>query len=259
MQGFLVATNAPSSLSIPYSAVISKNSYQQKVRSTNASPKVYTKIAVSGTRYSDKMWIITNSACTHGYNNGWDGTKFLGSALAPQIWAMEPEGDYQVSGVDNINNTQLGFMCGNDSVYTLTFTHESSTSNYPALYLVDMNNNQVTDITTSGSQYTFVSKQTTVPTTARFKIVTSLGVVTEDGNISGKLNIFNSGKTVYIENNTGMKGDLMIYDVGGRFIQQHPFNASGLTTIDTNLSIGVYLLKTNASDSENIQQRIVIH
>lgn len=258
MQGFMVVTTNNSTLEIPYSAVITKNSFLQKARSTNTSSSVYTKITVTGTRYSDKMWIITNPDCTHRYDNGWDGKKLLGSSTTPQIWAMEPEGDYQVSGVDNINNTQLAFMNGKDSIYTLTFTHENSVSAYPGLYLVDLKSNNITDITASGTQYTFNSNQTSIPTTARFKIVTSPGMITGNDDLSSKLKISSSDKTVYIENNTGAKGDLLIYDVLGKYIQKYTFNANGQTIINTDLTTGVYLLRTTTSNNENIQ-RVIIH
>ncbi|HEY6914000.1 MAG TPA: T9SS type A sorting domain-containing protein, partial [Paludibacter sp.] len=258
MQGFLVKTTSTSTLGIPYSAVISKNTDRQKVRSSSSSSSnVYTKIDVAGTRYSDKMWIITNPTCSHGFDNGWDGTKFLGSSLAPQIWAMETAGDYQVNGVDNINNTSLAFKSGENTTYTLTFTHESSTSAYPSLYLVDLLDNHITDITASGSQYTFNSNQTSTPTTARFKIVTNFGITTEEGQLSNSLNVFNSMNTIYVNNNSSLKGEVIICDITGRYIQKYPFNPNGLTTIATDLTTGVYLMRATTSENENIQKVII--
>lgn len=88
------------------------------------------------------------------------------------LFAMEETGNYQVSTSDNLNNTYLGFQAGVDNVEdTLTFTHANIALKYDGLYLVDLVENKVVDISTSGTQYAFKAESTPSPV-KRFKIVT---------------------------------------------------------------------------------------
>lgn|ERR1035437_3372659 len=140
MQGFMVVANTGGgALNIPYSSIVTKNTDPQHVSSliqVEQVGRVCTTIEVKGTRYSDIMWIITDQACTHKFDNGWDGYKMSGSSLTPQIYAMESDGNYQVNSIDDINNTNIGFQTGEDSIYTLVFNHQNLASRYKALYLV---------------------------------------------------------------------------------------------------------------------------
>ena len=265
MQGFLVAAKSSSqnaTIGIPYSSVI-RNTTKQRVRSVNSitTDRIYTRIDINGTRFSDKMWIFTDPTCTRGYDNGWDGYKFLGSSLAPQLWAMESSGDYQVDAVSDINNTNLGFITGEDTNYKLTFTHENLNLQYPALYLVDLldpNNPVFTDITQSGSTYSFSAVQSSTPV-SRFKIVTSPGIATGISNTENKsLNIFtNQDGKVFILNPADLTGNVVIYDMAGKALQSAKVNAGGLTTIPTSFVPGCYILSV-AIGNEKVNRKVII-
>jgi hypothetical protein len=255
MQGFLVLMNTTTPTSttfgIPYSSVAVKNNDLQRVKSDQNANKIFTRIDVNGSRFSDKMWIFTDPACSHNFDNGWDGAKFLGSTLAPQIYAMENEGDYQVNSVDNINNTNIGFLAGEDTNYTLKFTHENSTSQYSSLYLVDLQENTTTDITASGTTYTFSAVQTSQPVN-RFKIVTSQEITTNNPKTENKgLMIFNSKQTIIVQNSSNFAGKILIVDVSGRILSSVFMKANGITTIPTDLSAGTYLIKGFTSMEES--------
>ena len=262
MQGFLVVAKSSSqnaTIEIPYSSVI-RNSVKQRTRSISniSTDKVYTRIDIAGTRYSDKMWIFTDATCTRGFDNGWDGQKFLGSSLTPQLWAMETSGDYQVDAVDNINNTNLGFITGEDTNYTMTFTHENLGLQYSALYLIDLvDNNKVTDITISGSSYSFTAIKSSTPVN-RFKIVTSPGIATGISNSSTKsLNIFsNQEGMVFVQNSTDLSGNLEIFDIAGRVLSIAKFSANGLTVIPTDLVPGSYVVNA-ATTNLRVKKQIV--
>ena len=260
MQGFLVMAKSSSpnaTFGIPYNSVI-RNTVKQRVRSASNNSNadmVYTRIDIAGTRYTDKMWVFTNPTCTRGFDNGWDGQKFIGSSLAPQLWAMETSGDYQVDAVDNINNTYLGFITGEDTSYTLTFTHENLYNQYSALYLVDlMQNNQTVDISQSGTTYSFTATKSSTPV-KRFKIVTSPGITTETLNQNSDLKVRNTQKTIFIENNSNLGGMLDIYDISGKLIQSETFSANNTTAINTDLISGSYIVKAR---TENLSVRKVL-
>jgi hypothetical protein len=249
MQAFLVSVasdNALATVSIPYSATgtVVKNTTLLRAP---ASQKVSTRIDIKGANLGDQMWLITEPTCTRGFDNGWDGYKFLGVSSAPQLFAMETSGDYQVNSVDNINNTYLGFQSGIDVNYSMTFTHENTESEYPALYLIDlMNNDKVTDITLNGSTYSFTASANGTYE-KRFKIVTSLGNVTTTPTVNSKqLKVYSSNNTIFVQNPNDFIGELVICDLTSKVLQKLSFSANGITSFPMNLPAGAYIVKGKA-------------
>jgi hypothetical protein len=119
-----------------------------------------------------------------------------------------------------------------------------------------MGTNTTTDITQSGSTYTFSSQATNQIN--RFKIITSPNITTNTKELeNNSLRIYNSQQTIYIYNSSNLPGQLAIYDVMGRYVQNNPINASGLTTIPTSLPTGAYLLKTSTEKERNTKQIII--
>jgi len=249
MQAFLVRAKSASSyatVSIPYSstATVIKNTDMQRSQSVNSdSLPVWTRIDVSGTHFSDRMWIFTDTACTHSFDNGYDGEKFIGSPIEPQIFAMETDGIYQVNSVDDMNNTYLGFQAGEDSLYTMTFTHQNADLKYGRVYLVDSVARITTDITPTGSIYTFTSLPTDT-IVKRFKIVTNAGVVTKlnsNETSNTALNVFTSQQTIFVDNKSDIPGTLQMVDLAGRTLQKFTFTANSVTAFPTGLSQGSYI------------------
>jgi hypothetical protein len=240
-----------------------KNNVRQLAEGTvkiNDSIPVWTQIDVKGSVFSDRMWIFSDSICTHSFDNGYDGEKFIGSYVSPQIYAMEADGIYQVNSVDDMNNTYLGFQPGEDSIYTMTFTHQNLNLMYSGAYLLDSLRGTTTDITASGSTYTFqVLAADTIE--KRFKIVTIPAVTTgvQKPVISGNtLNVFSSQKTIFVDNKGDQSGYLQIYDIAGRFIQKYPFAANEVTTLRTGLSPGVYVT-TAITKTDKTTTRLMVH
>ena len=261
-QAFLTRTmsdNVLATVSIPYSAAgtIVKNTDLQRVKAVKNGSM---KIDINGSRFSDRMWIITNPNCTHNFDNGWDGYKFGGSILSPQLYSIEADGDYQVNTINDINNTELGFHAGEDSIYTLTFTNENLESSYKHIYLIDLLDSTTTEITENGSVYSFVAGSIDSPV-KRFKIVTSIEKTKKDKKPDTHhkgLKIFCSHKTIIIDNSGGEKGDLMLYDsVFGRLIKKTTFNANGITTIPMNVRDGLYVAK-GVTKSEELTISVII-
>ena len=265
MQGYLVkaqSSSANATLSIPYSSSMLKNTDMQraprKTMSSSTTEMTSSKIDVKGSRFSDRMWLFSNSSCTRNFDNGWDGHKsFTSSALMPQIFASEVDGNYQIDAVDNINNTEIGFYSGEDSIYTLTFTHENMNDTYPSIYLIDQQADKTIDVTESGTEYQFLVRPTD-KLIKRFKIVTNSGISTETIAVMDKgLKIFSSGHSVFVHNFSSSVGKLFVYDISGQLILKQQVNPNGITTISMNLPIGVYLTKGIVDDKE-ITSRLIL-
>jgi len=145
------------------------------VSNASAQELIGTRIDVNkGSNYTDNVWLYTIASCTNNFDNGWDGYKEKGSPKVPQLFAIENDGEYQIDATNNINNTTLGFVAGQDSVYTLTFNHQNMQLGYSKLYLVDSVANKTIDVYADGSTYTFTAKNKTL--VKRFKIVSELPV-----------------------------------------------------------------------------------
>jgi len=266
MQAFLVrakSASAYATVSIPYSstATVLKNTDMQRARSMGSdSLPVWTRIDVNGTRFSDRMWIFTDTACTHSFDNGYDGEKFIGSSVEPQIFALEQDGIYQVNSVDDMNNTYLGFQSGGDSLYTMTFTHQNTDMKYSRVYLVDSIARITTDITLSGSIYTFASLPTDT-IIKRFKIVTIANLATKLNPVisSGTaLSVFSSQQTVFVDNKSDIPGTLQVVDLAGRSVQQLPFAANSVTALHPTLPQGSYVAVA-ITKKDRITSKLILH
>ncbi|MFZ4726995.1 MAG: T9SS type A sorting domain-containing protein, partial [Paludibacter sp.] len=222
-------------------------SAQRVPNKTNISsaPKVFTIIDVKGSRLGDRMWLFKEPNCTRNFDNGWDGRKMFGMPITPQLFAKEADGDYQIDVMSDINNTEIAFQAGSEETdYTLTFTHVNMQSHYPqGIYLVDLQLNKTIDITQTGTEYSFVARQTANPE-KRFKIVTAENSNTATTSIRNEnLKVFISNKTIIIDNLSNSEGDLSLFDVQGRLVKFIRFNSNCITNSLLNIPEGLYLVK----------------
>lgn len=258
MQGFLVKTlNNSGTITIPYSAAC-QNAEMLRVKGLvepATQSKVFTKVEVNGKYSSDCMWIFTDKNCKHGFDNGWDGTKIPGAATTSQVFAMEPDGNYQIAAVDDLTETYLGFSAGQDYDYTLKFTHQNIESKYQNLYLIDLANNNCLDITANGSEYHFQAISTP-NAVKRFKIISS-----KPGDIQSQsaLQVLQQQGNLLIQNGSESKGELYIYSLSGIMVQKQNFAANSLSLLNTEqMEKGIYIVKASTS-TEKITQKILIH
>jgi hypothetical protein len=260
MQSMLVKalSTGNATFKINYNSVVKVNTDLQRIESEDGinSDKVGTQIDVVGKNYADKMWLFSEPGCSPTFDNGWDGLKMFGNALTPQIYAVQPDGNYQVSTSNNINDTRIDFQAGSDIEYTLIFTNQNSSRYYQALYLVDLVENKIIDITQSGTQYSFQAESTPKPI-ARFKIVTR-PYEKNAPDLNSQLKVFSSAKTIFIDNLGNLPGNLYIYDIAGHFIKKTPFGLKTITAVSLNLSSGAYVIKAVTSD-EDVSKRVIIN
>jgi len=245
-------------IKMKYSEVAKKNTTQQRVKSIDGltnTDLISTRIDLTGQHYSDRMWIFTEPSCTRNFDNGWDGRKILGSSLAPQIYAMEPDGDYQVNSISDMHNTDLAFQAGDEVEYTLKFTHENIQRQYAGVYLVDLVENKTVDVSQNGSTYTFATAQSDAPA-KRFKILTrpyEKGAPDKEAQVK----IFTAPGRVFVHNLSTFKGECTLYDIAGRAIKIAPFEANAVTEVLNNLTPGAYVVNT-ITNGEKVSKRVIV-
>lgn len=241
-----------------YAGMTGTNTTAQRVKKEKAEePNPFTSIEVKGARFVDKMWLFTVEGCTRGFDNGWDGPKMWGGAAAPQIYAAEETGNYQVNSVDDINESYLGFRPGEDSSYTLTITHEhlKGKSNQ-GIYLVDLLTSEITDISSSPSVVHFNAEPMT-PATKRFKIVTGRNPRVIEKKQAPQVEILNISSKIFIDNKSGIEGEVVIHNLNGLLVYRGTFKGMGRTPINTKLKRGVYTV-TATTTQESISQSVVL-
>lgn len=241
-----------------YSSMTANNTNPQRIRKEETvEPNPFTSIEVKGARYSDKMWIFTVEGCSRGFDNGWDGPKMWGGAAAPQIYAAEADGNYQVNSVDDIDESYLGFRPGEDSSYSLTFTHDHlSGKSKQGIYLVDLLTSEITDITASPSVVQFNAEPMSLAT-KRFKIVTGRNPRVIEKKQESKVEILNISGKLFIDNKSGIVGEVVIHNLNGLPVYSGTFKAMGRTPINTKLKQGVYTV-TASTTQESMTQTVVL-
>jgi hypothetical protein len=252
-----MSNSSQATFGITYNSVAMLNTDLQRVSSSieNSSDKVCSRIDVRSSNGGDRMWIFSENNCTRSFDNGWDGVKILGSSLSPQLYALEPDGNYQVNVVDDMNNTELAFQSGSDVEYTLTFTHQNISRYYPGVYLVDKVENRIVDVTENGSQYSFLAVSTPNPVN-RFQIVTRYYENAAPDKDSA-IKIFSSNGMIFVHNFSNHNGNALIFDISGHFVQKVPFTANGITIINSGLASGAYVAKC-ITESDEVTKRIIV-
>lgn len=169
MQSFSVFTNATggSSVSLDYNKIV----YTPAINGTNPGPnraprrdaaeeankiRLFVR-AESG--YGDLLYMWERSDFSEDFENGWDGHKLFGESVAPQLFALSPDGNLAISCIPTFEGVQMGFKAGEqDNNYTFTFEYSDEAQ---PLYLLDVKENTYTQIT-SATSYSFTTTDTEV-------------------------------------------------------------------------------------------------
>ena len=256
MQSFLVkalGSTSNATMGITYSAVKTKNTTQQRAKAT--TDKVSLLIEVAGTRFTDKVWIFADPNCSAGFDNGWDGRKFSGSVYTPQLYAMESDDIYQIDAVNDMNNVYLGFQAGEDTQYTMTFTPENIMNQVSGLYLLDILENQTTDISTPGTNYSFTTTKP-VSLEKRFQIVTSPLVVTTPDVVTD-LKLFSAGNEFFVDNCSNRVGTLSVYTLVGKQVYREHFDAKGVYHFSKKLPAGAYIFVAE-TNQQKVSKKLMV-
>ena len=199
--------------------------------------------------------MLVDDNCSSTFDNGFDGPKILGDESVSQLYGFGDDDIYQICAVNDLNESYLGVKPGLDTQFKLVFNHQNIDSKYTNLYLIDLLENRVIDITQTGTEYNFTSAST--DNVKRFKIVSTITDLQKpDGN--SDLLIYNSGNDIVINNRSNQRGSLTIFDAMGRVVKTAEFDANKLSNLPVNLSNGTYIVKA-VVNSEKITKRIVIN
>jgi len=157
--------------------------------------------------------------------------------------------------VDDVNNTLLGFQAGQDTNYILTFTHQNLKSNYSAMYLYDLVENKTTDITESGSTYSFTAVST--PTPVKRFIIATQKIEKDPTNKDNQLTIFCSGNIVFVKNSSNLSGEIIVFDMMGRALNKAVIQPLGISAVQVNTIYGSYIVHA-ATGKNKVSKKILV-
>lgn len=178
MQGFQIMTTVAGTLTLDYARLTAPygaglNTQPLKAPKSEERPDVLrlTVYGQSGQSSSDRFYLLTRSDCSENYDNGWDGKKILANGLVA-LYSVGAGGDLAVDTRSQMAGTNLTFVAGVDSAYTMEFYYTGSQT----LYLFDQEAKTYTQLT-DGASYTFDAMP--YVTSARFRIVSEKGSTTD--------------------------------------------------------------------------------
>ncbi|OIP82579.1 MAG: hypothetical protein AUK44_07360, partial [Porphyromonadaceae bacterium CG2_30_38_12] len=233
-------------IALNYNAVAMGNTDRQRVKSLSAiDDQSKMLIQIESEHAADKMWLMSHELFTRGFDNGYDGKKLNSSALEQQIYAKEEDGDYQINSVNDFDNTNLVFEAGIDSAYKMIFTHENVNQRYSKLYLHDLLEDRIVDITDSGSSYEFNAASTPTPKT-RFRILAQRNEATSIKTVH--THVYALDKKIYVQNFSAQSGRIYIYDISGRTVGIKNIEAYGNIYIPAS-NATVYIVQSVVGES----------
>jgi hypothetical protein len=90
--------------------------------------------------------------------------------------------------------------------------------------------------------------------------------VTGNLNISGanadlntgiNIKVFNSANTIFVQNLSDLNGEMVIYDIMGRYLKKAVFAPYGVTAVQVGTTPGAYVVKA-ATSNESVSKKIII-
>ncbi len=171
MQSFSVFTKAAggSSVALDYNKIVYQPALSGTVPGPNHAPRRAQAESEEANKlrlfvrtesgYGDLLYMWERSDFSEAFENGWDGHKLFGESVAPQLFALSPDGDLAINCIPTFEGVQMGFKAGEqDNSYTFTFEYSDEAQ---PLYLLDISTNTYTQIT-SDTSYSFTTTDTDV-------------------------------------------------------------------------------------------------
>lgn len=160
MQGFFVTSygGSPGTITLNYDDLVRPADDRSIIAGAMHAPQrgqapQVLKITAAGSRYSDRLVLLTREDFSFGFDNGWDGEKLTFGDASPSLYTISETGMYEaVSAVPELEGVVVGFHAGEDAMCTLSFEYDGCET----LYLNDFLEQQSTLIDDQNT-YTFFS------------------------------------------------------------------------------------------------------
>lgn len=208
---------------------------------------------VIGQNSSDRLYLITADEASKGYDDGWDGYKFITPNLA-QLYAFDSDGNrLQVNSDNNLNDTYIGFTSGGETSYKLRFTFSKVDEAYTDVFLEDLVTG-VSHILKDGLTLTFTPSSGTAE--KRFKLTAKPGKKKPGDTNSKFLKIHTANNLITLDNSTDESGVLKVYDLVGSIVFESAF-IPGSNDFTLNMKKGSYIIEAKTASERSVVKSIL--
>ena len=208
---------------------------------------------VIGQNSSDRLYLITADEASKGYDNGWDGYKFITPDLA-QLYAFARDGNrLQVNTDNNLNDTYIGFRSGGETVYKLRFTFSMVDEAYSDVFLEDLATG-VTHTLKDGMTLSFTPSSGTAE--KRFRLTAKPGKKKPGDTNSKFLKIKAVNNLIMLDNSTDESGVLKVYDLVGTTVFESVF-VPGTNDFTLNMKKGSYIIEAKTASERSVIKSIL--
>lgn len=238
-----------------YNDVVMRNEEKQRARRSDDNKPdnimANIRIEVEGLNSFDRMWLFSADKFSRSFDNGYDGRKIISSTSGVQIYALEDAGRFQINAVDNLHNTQLIYIPGNETVLRLRFLNEHLRSRYNKIYLYDLFNNKVIDISENETVYQFTTRPGNNPV-SRFRIITVDHLSNEN---DARIRTSQSAESLYVYNLDDTAAKLYVFDMSGKLVGTNDLHSYSMSAFRLSAT-GVYILRVVYPD-ETINVKVM--
>lgn len=269
---FLLQTTASGTLNINYSKLIKNTAVnrgdgtQIVTRSVGSNNNTSTSEQVSaiqqlpslvmdviGEESADRVWIFQQSSATHDFDNGLDGRKLLEDGIAQLYVNAADDSKLQVATVPELKDVTLGFVPDRDGKFTLDFLMSGQLKGVD-IYLYDSLNDTTTKVG-DGQSYSFSAKKG--DSQNRFSLTSSAknAFLSIDESLLEVTST--TGGKIMVVNNSSKVLSAFVYDSNGAFVQRVEVDANGKATIKDGLIKGMYMVRLQNSEVNDVRRVIV--
>jgi hypothetical protein len=239
-QGFMVHVSGTgtSSITIPEEARMHGTQTLYKSLVTDL-----LELEIRGNDYKDKTFIHFMVGTTPEFDPEFDAYKLLGIDEAPQLYSMNQDTKFAInvmSPTDKNPVIPIGLRVGAGSTYTITASGIANFASGTNIYLEDLRMNKTINLNQE-PEYSFNAFPG--DDEHRFNLLFNLVGLPDSQTGMNVINIYSSGKDVYVNIPFDLQGDINIYSMIGNWIYTVPVKENSLNKITMKNAGGYYIVK----------------
>ena len=238
-QGFFVHVTAQGTggLTIP-----NTNRVHSSGNFVKSSAPEQLELKVKGNNLEDATSIRFNPSATTGFDPEYDAYKLWGINACPQIYSIATDNLSINSLPDYISTTVIpvGFKLSVSGSYSITASGLETFPTGTDIYLEDLFLNKTQNLTIN-PVYEFIAAPTNE--NHRFDIHFAPTTGARETAAAGNIKIYSYDNNVYVNVPFELNGEIMVYDLLGKVVNQKPVEGNSLNKISMNVQSGIYVVK----------------
>jgi hypothetical protein len=199
------------------------------------------ELTAEGNNHTDKTFVRFNDQASAGFDSQYDAYKLFGNENAPQLYSMITNTNLSINEIPMAGNetVDLGFKCNTTGIYTITAAGTENFGTGVPVILHDVKLNVYQNLKLNPVySFSYEAGETENRFKLWFQQVTAVN--THDIN---HLRVYSFGKTVVIQNNNGITGQVAIYDMTGRLLSTRLLHGETSSQIQMDVAGGTFLVR----------------